>query len=95
MAPAFEQVPVPQEGEPETATPHNTDTVNNFGNDGQVGYKSRVTVVGSGNWGSVAAKLIASNTLKLNSFHGMCPSLSFPFSCFVACNYRMVLIFQY
>ncbi|XP_073040954.1 glycerol-3-phosphate dehydrogenase [NAD(+)]-like [Primulina eburnea] len=30
---------------------------------------SRVTVVGSGNWGSVAAKLIASNTLKLNSFH--------------------------
>lgn len=31
---------------------------------------ARVTVVGSGNWGSVAAKLIASNTLKLNSFHG-------------------------
>ncbi|XP_075493033.1 glycerol-3-phosphate dehydrogenase [NAD(+)]-like [Primulina tabacum] len=30
---------------------------------------SMVTVVGSGNWGSVAAKLIASNTLKLNSFH--------------------------
>ncbi|XP_021594720.1 glycerol-3-phosphate dehydrogenase [NAD(+)] isoform X2 [Manihot esculenta] len=30
---------------------------------------SRVTVVGSGNWGSVAAKLIASNTLKLPSFH--------------------------
>ncbi|KAG6421733.1 hypothetical protein SASPL_118290 [Salvia splendens] len=28
-----------------------------------------VTVVGSGNWGSVAAKLIASNTLKLSSFH--------------------------
>ncbi|XP_022774326.1 glycerol-3-phosphate dehydrogenase [NAD(+)] 1, chloroplastic-like isoform X2 [Durio zibethinus] len=71
MAPAFEQVPVPQEGETgtETATPHNTNTGNNGGNDGQVGYKSRVTVVGSGNWGSVAAKLIASNTLKLNSFH--------------------------
>ncbi|XAR51940.1 Glycerol-3-phosphate dehydrogenase (NAD(+)) [Bertholletia excelsa] len=32
-------------------------------------YKSRVTVVGSGNWGSVAAKLIASNALKLGSFH--------------------------
>lgn len=32
--------------------------------------KSRVTVVGSGNWGSVAAKLIGSNTLKLDSFHG-------------------------
>ncbi|KAL8471187.1 hypothetical protein ACS0TY_028759 [Phlomoides rotata] len=31
--------------------------------------KSRVTVVGSGNWGSVAAKLIASNTISLNSFH--------------------------
>jgi len=31
--------------------------------------KSRVTVVGSGNWGSVAAKLIASNTLSLPSFH--------------------------
>ncbi|KAF5746913.1 glycerol-3-phosphate dehydrogenase [Tripterygium wilfordii] len=34
-----------------------------------VSHKSRVTVVGSGNWGSVAAKLIASNTLKLGSFH--------------------------
>ncbi|KAF3522224.1 hypothetical protein F2Q69_00048626 [Brassica cretica] len=32
-------------------------------------FKSRVTVVGSGNWGSVAAKLIASNALKLPSFH--------------------------
>ncbi|WVZ05226.1 hypothetical protein V8G54_018572 [Vigna mungo] len=29
----------------------------------------KVTVIGSGNWGSVAAKLIASNTLKLHSFH--------------------------
>ncbi|KAG6424772.1 hypothetical protein SASPL_115192 [Salvia splendens] len=29
----------------------------------------KVTIVGSGNWGSVAAKLIASNTLKLSSFH--------------------------
>ncbi|CAH8358045.1 unnamed protein product [Eruca vesicaria subsp. sativa] len=33
--------------------------------------KSRVTVVGSGSWGSVAAKLIASNVLKLPSFHGI------------------------
>lgn len=32
--------------------------------------KSKVTVVGSGNWGSVAAKLIASNTLKIPSYHG-------------------------
>ncbi|XP_043724527.1 glycerol-3-phosphate dehydrogenase [NAD(+)] [Telopea speciosissima] len=31
--------------------------------------KSKVTVVGSGNWGSVAAKLIASNTIKMSSFH--------------------------
>ncbi|KAK7395765.1 hypothetical protein VNO78_16334 [Psophocarpus tetragonolobus] len=29
----------------------------------------KITVVGSGNWGSVAAKLIASNTIKLDSFH--------------------------
>ncbi|XP_057983467.1 glycerol-3-phosphate dehydrogenase [NAD(+)] [Malania oleifera] len=31
--------------------------------------RRRVTIVGSGNWGSVAAKLVASNTLKLASFH--------------------------
>ncbi|XP_020981558.2 glycerol-3-phosphate dehydrogenase [NAD(+)]-like [Arachis duranensis] len=30
--------------------------------------RSKVTVVGSGNWGSVAAKLIASNTVRLSSF---------------------------
>ncbi|XP_077253086.1 NAD-dependent glycerol-3-phosphate dehydrogenase family protein [Tasmannia lanceolata] len=30
--------------------------------------KSKVTIVGSGNWGSVASKLIASNTLKSPSF---------------------------
>ena len=29
-------------------------------------YKSRVTIVGSGNWGSVAAKLIASNMTDLD-----------------------------
>ncbi|XP_014491194.1 glycerol-3-phosphate dehydrogenase [NAD(+)] [Vigna radiata var. radiata] len=29
----------------------------------------KVTVIGSGNWGSVAAKLIASNTVRLDSFH--------------------------
>ncbi|GMI67461.1 Glycerol-3-phosphate dehydrogenase plastidic [Hibiscus trionum] len=67
MAPAFEPVPLPKDTETQTETPHDTpDTVNN---DAQVDYKSRVTVVGSGNWGSVAAKLIASNTPKLNSFH--------------------------
>ncbi|OIT20544.1 PREDICTED: glycerol-3-phosphate dehydrogenase [NAD(+)] [Nicotiana attenuata] len=37
--------------------------------DDEVPQKSRVTVVGSGNWGSVAAKLIASNTINFNSFH--------------------------
>ncbi|XP_058093923.1 glycerol-3-phosphate dehydrogenase [NAD(+)] [Magnolia sinica] len=31
--------------------------------------KFKVALIGSGNWGSVAAKLIASNTLKLSSFH--------------------------
>lgn len=39
------------------------------GSDDGVLHKSKVTVVGSGNWGSVASKLIASNTLKLGSFH--------------------------
>ena len=43
---------------------------NNTHDDQQVPNKSRITIVGSGNWGSVAAKLIASNTLKLPSFHG-------------------------
>lgn len=37
----------------------------------------KVTVIGSGNWGSVAAKLIASNTLILSSFHGTYFSNSF------------------
>lgn len=32
---------------------------------------NKVTIVGSGNWGSVAAKLIASNTVNLSSFHGI------------------------
>ncbi|KAK2661611.1 hypothetical protein Ddye_000185 [Dipteronia dyeriana] len=36
---------------------------------GAISGKSKVTIVGSGNWGSVAAKLIASNALKLHSFH--------------------------
>ncbi|KAL4193545.1 hypothetical protein AMTRI_Chr06g200070 [Amborella trichopoda] len=31
--------------------------------------QERVAVIGSGNWGSVASKLIASNTAKLSSFH--------------------------
>ncbi|KAI4375350.1 hypothetical protein MLD38_013233 [Melastoma candidum] len=36
---------------------------------GGVAKRSKVTIVGSGNWGSVAAKLVASNALKLDSFH--------------------------
>ncbi|GKB98912.1 glycerol-3-phosphate dehydrogenase [NAD(+)] [Tanacetum coccineum] len=31
--------------------------------------KFQVTIIGSGNWGSVASKLIASNTIKLPSFY--------------------------
>ncbi|XP_059670051.1 glycerol-3-phosphate dehydrogenase [NAD(+)] isoform X2 [Cornus florida] len=56
MAPS-QQLPL----EEETASDNNTHN--------EVPIKSRVTVVGSGNWGSVAAKLIASNTLKFNSFY--------------------------
>ncbi|XP_057445598.1 glycerol-3-phosphate dehydrogenase [NAD(+)]-like isoform X2 [Lotus japonicus] len=50
--------PVPQEGE--------TVVQNNVGD---ATHRSKVTVIGSGNWGSVASKLIASNTLRLSSFH--------------------------
>jgi hypothetical protein len=32
--------------------------------------KYRVAVIGSGNWGSVASRLIASNTAKLPTFQG-------------------------
>ncbi|KAM7509208.1 hypothetical protein LguiA_019661 [Lonicera macranthoides] len=54
MPPSLESQQVPLQGEEDQS---------------QSQIKSRVTVVGSGNWGSVAAKLIASNTLKLPSFH--------------------------
>jgi glycerol-3-phosphate dehydrogenase (NAD+) len=63
MAPAMEAQETAQD---EAAAPHN----NEFSND-EGAHKSKVTVVGSGNWGSVAARLIASNTLKLSSFHGI------------------------
>ncbi|KAJ7970727.1 Glycerol-3-phosphate dehydrogenase [NAD(+)] [Quillaja saponaria] len=53
---------------PEAPGISETATDNNFSND-EARDKSRVTIVGSGNWGSVAAKLIASNTLKLTAFH--------------------------
>ncbi|KAM7506564.1 hypothetical protein LguiA_017017 [Lonicera macranthoides] len=53
----------PLEEEESASENHNTH------DDQQVPNKSRITIVGSGNWGSVAAKLIASNTLKLPSFH--------------------------
>ncbi|KAL3526114.1 hypothetical protein ACH5RR_014486 [Cinchona calisaya] len=48
----------------QAAAPENN---NNINENAPNNYK--VTVVGSGNWGSVAAKLIASNTLKLYFFH--------------------------
>ncbi|KAK9272708.1 hypothetical protein L1049_003085 [Liquidambar formosana] len=60
MSPAMKAENQPQE---ELTSPENT-----ISND-ELHQKSKVTVVGSGNWGSVATKLIASNTLKLTSFH--------------------------
>ncbi|KAF5479730.1 hypothetical protein F2P56_000527 [Juglans regia] len=61
MSPAMEPQERPQV---EASAPRSND----FSSDG-VAHKSKVTVVGSGNWGSVAAKLLASNTLRLGSFH--------------------------
>ncbi|KAG0461142.1 hypothetical protein HPP92_021439 [Vanilla planifolia] len=46
-----------------------TRTMGEVGMAGAAAVQFRVTVVGSGNWGSVAAKLIASNTLRLSCFH--------------------------
>lgn len=34
------------------------------------GRKEKIAVIGSGNWGSVAAKLLASNSRSLSQFHG-------------------------
>ncbi|XP_014505350.1 glycerol-3-phosphate dehydrogenase [NAD(+)] isoform X2 [Vigna radiata var. radiata] len=62
MAPALE-AQVQQE---EQSLPHNNNFYNTL-NDAT--HRSKVTVIGSGNWGSVASKLIASNTLRLPSFH--------------------------
>lgn len=42
---------------------------NGLNNVNDVTNRSRVTVIGSGNWGSVASKLIASNTIRMNNFH--------------------------
>ncbi|THU46155.1 hypothetical protein C4D60_Mb09t01970 [Musa balbisiana] len=50
---------------PEVKSPMNTTCCNRE----EITPRYRVTVVGSGNWGSVAAKLIASNTAKLPIFH--------------------------
>ncbi|KAG4912005.1 hypothetical protein AAZX31_19G047900 [Glycine max] len=61
MAPALEEG-----GERETSVAQNN-SLNSVVNDAT--HRSKVTVIGSGNWGSVAAKLIASNTLRLSSFH--------------------------
>lgn len=33
--------------------------------------KEKIAVIGSGNWGSVAAKLVATNALLNSCFHGM------------------------
>lgn len=71
MAPAFEAqrgAPPPQAEPVQEQAAAAAASQNNahFSN-----YESKVTVVGSGNWGSVASKLIASNTLRLSSFHGI------------------------
>ncbi|URE40798.1 NAD-dependent glycerol-3-phosphate dehydrogenase C-terminus [Musa troglodytarum] len=50
---------------PEVKSPMSTTCCNRE----EITPRYRVTVVGSGNWGSVAAKLIASNTAKLPIFH--------------------------
>ncbi|RHN50508.1 putative glycerol-3-phosphate dehydrogenase (NAD(+)) [Medicago truncatula] len=42
---------------------------NGLNNVDDVTNRSKVTVIGSGNWGSVASKLIASNTIRMNNFH--------------------------
>ncbi|BAU01611.1 hypothetical protein VIGAN_11088000 [Vigna angularis var. angularis] len=62
MAPALEA----QVQEEEQSLPQNNNFYNSL-NDAT--HRSKVTVIGSGNWGSVASKLIASNTLRLASFH--------------------------
>ncbi|XP_048231001.1 glycerol-3-phosphate dehydrogenase [NAD(+)] isoform X3 [Ricinus communis] len=59
--------PPPAAPEAQETAPRST-----FSNDSAAAsHMSKVTVVGSGNWGTVAAKLIASNTLKLNYFHDL------------------------
>lgn len=63
MAPTVESQQPPLEAENITTTTRVENEVSPI--------KSKVTVVGSGNWGSVAAKLIASNTRKLSSFNGL------------------------
>ncbi|KAL3526359.1 hypothetical protein ACH5RR_011015 [Cinchona calisaya] len=63
MAPSMEA----QQQQPETEG--ETQLAQAAPDDNEAPNKCKVTVVGSGNWGSVAAKLIASNTLKLPSFH--------------------------
>lgn len=67
MAPAALDAQVPQ-GE--------TVAQNFFNSVNDATHRSKVTVIGSGNWGSVASKLIASNTLRLGSFHGNSLALS-------------------
>ncbi|CDP16627.1 unnamed protein product [Coffea canephora] len=62
---ARQQLPIEEETPQDAAADNNSVAFHDAG----ASNKSKVTVVGSGNWGSVAAKLIASNTLKFPSFH--------------------------
>ncbi|KAI5651183.1 hypothetical protein M9H77_37188 [Catharanthus roseus] len=69
MAPSLEsqqQLPLQEEIASENI---NNNVVAHHQPEDESSTKSKVAVVGSGNWGSVASKLIASNTLKLPSFH--------------------------
>lgn len=92
MAPSLEsqqQLPLQEEIASENI---NNNVVAHHQPEDESSTKSKVAVVGSGNWGSVASKLIASNTLKIPSFHGLCHSFSFFFFFFIsfACIYNEI-----
>jgi glycerol-3-phosphate dehydrogenase (NAD+) len=85
MAPAMK---AQERAQDEAAAPHNND----FSND-EIAHKSKVTVVGSGNWGSVAARLIASNTIRLSSFHGIYICLALSISIYL-CVIELIVTIQ-
>jgi len=46
-------------------------STNGHGDGGDHTQKEKISVIGSGNWGSVAAKLVATNARSQSCFHGM------------------------